>query len=137
MRATIQRRAGDAADDWDGPPPSDFYDRATVPCRAWSRVRRVLRPDGGVITIEEMRAILPVFSRSADGGWITGWITGWIGPSASDKTSTDILQNDRIEIKDRLGVVLFGGPLVIDSVVRRGGFGSSSSHLEVLAIRHT
>lgn len=137
MRATIQRRTTEPDDAWGRTPPGRFYDRATVPCRAWSRVRRVLRPDGGVVAIEEMRAILPVFSRSADGGWITGWITGWIGPSASDKTSTDVLVGDRVEIKDRLGTPLFGGPLAIESIARRGGFGSSSSHLEVLMIRHT
>lgn len=110
MRAAVERGAVDGTDDWNRPNPPDFAPQSTVDCWAWSKVRREVRSDDKVAVIEDLRALVPL--------------------------NADVLEGDRLTITDRLGVELFGGPVAVDTIIRRGQAGSAGSHRELMLTRH-
>ena len=114
MRARIERPPERAGDDWGSPEPPATGGpvTGTVPCLAWTPTeRREIRDVGKEAVLEDLRAIVP--------------------------HDADVLAGDRLTIEDRLGVVLYGGPMAVRTATRRGGGGSSPGHLEMSLTRHT
>ena len=110
MRATIKRDAARETDPDGHPGPSDFDTvEANVPCRVWSKMRRSVDDSGKDVVIEDIR-----------------------GYFAHD---TDISHDDRIEVRDRLGDLLFDG-LAVLTVARQGSSTSQAAHQLVLFQRH-
>lgn len=112
MRATIERDLSSTTTDWgrDGPP--SFVEVANgVPCRAYSKMRKDVDDDGKDATVEDMRCLVTA--------------------------AADVQEEDQITIVDRLGVLQFGGPVLVDTRSRRGGAGSRPMHYELGLRRHT
>jgi hypothetical protein len=109
MRAAVERSAAQPDDPWGRPGKPSYAAVGTVACRAWSKSRREVR-DGHQVVIEDMRAIVPV-----DSG---------------------VSEQDRLTIRDRLGAVIFGGPVAVETVVPRGPR-SQTGHLELMLRRHS
>lgn len=110
MRAQIERSTPQPATPWGQPGPPVFEPLGTVPCRAWSKTRRQIRDDGKEAIVEDMRAVVPA--------------------------SADVKSGDRLIVENRLGDVLFDGPVAVQTVARRGSSASSTGHLELLLTRH-
>lgn len=91
MRAVVERPA-ETPDTWEGPP--DWIEVATVPCRTWTRQRRVPTGDGTHAVIEDLRAAVPI--------------------------GASVEVGDQLTVKDRLGDTLFSGPLAVESIGRHG-----------------
>ncbi len=95
MRATVQRNSTATTDPYGHLEAPDFSTLGNpVPCFAWSKMRREVNDDKKFALIEDIRCAMPL--------------------------DTDVTENDRIsQITDRLGAVLFLGPLRIDTIQRR------------------
>ena len=94
MRATVERDQATATDQWGQPVKPDFAVIATLPCYAWSKQRRELIDADRSAVLEDIRAVFP--------------------------KDADLNEQDRIaKIENRRGDVIFAGPLVVTSVVRR------------------
>ena len=78
-----------------------------VPCRVWSKSRR----DVGGAVVEDMRGIIPA--------------------------SADVKEEDQLVVYDRLGVLQFEGPVLVETRTRKGGSGSRANHFELMLTRHT
>lgn len=112
MRAVVSRSPTQTDDDWGRPgPPVHAATGDSIPCRAWSKRRVEVRDDGKEIVVEDLRAIVP--------------------------KAADIQEGDRLVIQDRLGAVLFGGPVAVRSSARKGQSASVASHRELMLTRHT
>ncbi len=100
MRADVERDATATTDPYGHPDASSFAALATIPCRVWSERRREVNDDKKFALIEQLRCTMPL--------------------------DTDVTEDDRIaQVTDRLGVVLFAGPLRIDTIQPR------SMHIEM------
>lgn len=110
MRAQIERSAPQPPTPWGQPGPPVFAPLRTVPCRAWSKSRREIRDDGKEAIVEDMRAIVPA--------------------------AADVQTGDRLTVTDRLGSILFDGPVAVQTVTRRGSSASSGGHQELMLTRH-
>ena len=101
-RAIIERNA-EAGTDPDGHPlPAIFVNHKTLACRAYTKARKEVIDGDKTAMIEDLKALFSL------------------------KDNADLTEDDRItNITDRLGVVLFAGPLDILTVQRR------SNHFEV------
>lgn len=100
-RAIIERNA-EAGTDPDGHPlPSIWEPYLTLPCRAYTKMRKEVIDGDKTAMIEDIKALFPL------------------------EANEDLSEDYRIaKITDRLGAVLFAGPLDILTVQRR------SNHLE-------
>lgn len=110
MRATVERSTPQPATPWGQPGPPVFQPLGVTPCRAWSKTRREVRSDGLEAIVEDMRAVVPA--------------------------SADVKSGDRLIVENRLGDVLFDGPVAVQTVARRGSSASSTGHLELMLTRH-
>lgn len=107
-RAALERNTAVGTDAWNRPDPATFEPLATVPCRAWSRTKRVAMDDGKDAVIEDIRALFPA--------------------------DADIQTGDSISaITDRRGNTLFAGPLRVQTITGRG---ANVRHREVMLTRH-
>jgi hypothetical protein len=103
-RAVIERNTNTAVDAYGQRGIPTWEVQGIVPCYAWSVANRVSVAGVGVQTVEDLRAILP--------------------------TSVDVHEGDRLAaVTDRRGVIVLGGPLLIETVQRR------PDHYEVLLRR--
>ncbi len=111
MRATVSRDDATAKDSHGQPVPPNFVDVGIVPCRAWSKQRRDVDDSGKSGVIEDLRAVVP--------------------------GSADIEEEDQLVIRDRRGVTLFGGPVLVEARMQQSGSGSAANHYELMLKRHT
>ena len=111
MRATVTRDVTSTSTSWGGEAKPDFVEIGIVPCRAWSKMRRDVDDDGKSAVVEDMRARVPA--------------------------DADVEEKDQLTIHDRLGNLLFGGPVAVETKARRAGPSSVTSHYELMLIRHT
>ncbi len=111
MRAVVERSEPQEADDWgqEGIPQLG-QQPGTVPCFAWSQDRPEVLDSGKTAVVEDMLAIVPIKSN--------------------------IKRHDRLTIQDRLGALVFGGPVAVLSAARKGRGASSSSHMKLRLERH-
>ena len=110
MRATVTRNYNTGTDTGGHPVAPTFIEVGVIPCRAWSKMKRAVDNVGKSVVIEDMRA-----SVTAD---------------------ADVQEKDRLVIKDRLGLTVFGGPVAVETRQRAGGSGSAASHYELMLTRH-
>lgn len=107
-RAVLERSTAAGTDNWNRPVPPVFAAVETLPCRAWSKQRKEKRDSGKEVIVEDIRAIFPA--------------------------DADIQTGDRLSsITDRLGRVVFAGPLAVQPVTNRG---INARHREVMLTRH-
>lgn len=99
----IDANAGQT-DDYNNPLPENWQAHATVACRVYSKMRKEVIDEDKTALIETIRGLFPL--------------------------TADVSEAYRISnVKDRLGNVLFAGPLSIDTIVRR------KDHLESMLER--
>lgn len=110
MRATVERDSSPGATDWGTPAKLTLVEIGVVPCRAWSTSRRVATDSGKVAVVEDMRATVPA--------------------------GANVLEDDRLVIRDRSGLLQFDGPVIVEARARKGGSGSRASHYELMLRRH-
>jgi hypothetical protein len=112
MRATVSRDPTAESSDWGGPEKAAFVEvvGGLVPCRTWSTTKRMVDDSGKSAVVEDLRAAVPV--------------------------GADIQEQDRLVIRDRLGVMQFDGPVLVEARVRKGSSGSRASHFELMLTRH-
>ena len=104
-RADIEHNIASAEDDYGNPVPPNWDTHSTMPCRAYTKVRREVVDGDKIVLVEDLKALFSLRS----------------GVSESYRIAN---------IKDRLGNVLFSGPLDIMTIQRRG------NHLEASLDRH-
>lgn len=104
-RADIQQNTATAVDDYGNPVPPVWETHSTMPCRAYTKVRKEVVDGDKIVLVEDLKALFSLNS----------------GVSESYRIAN---------ITDRLGTVLFSGPLDILTVQRRG------NHLEASLDRH-
>lgn len=111
MRAKVSRTAARATDAWNRPGLEDFSGPVvtTLPCFAWSKLRRQIMPNGTIAAAEELRAIFP-------GG-------------------ANLREGDRLEIHDRRGQLVFSGPVAVEALPVRAP-ATTSKHFEAALRRH-
>lgn len=95
MRAAVSRSPAQANDDWGRPGKPVFASAGSVPCFAWSKMRKEIRDEGKEVVIEDLRALVPI--------------------------GADVTERDRLTIVDRLGATLFGGPVAVVADTRKIG----------------
>lgn len=94
-RASVSRNTTAGTDAWNRPGGvPNFVLQGTVPCWAWKHAKRHVRDDGKQAVVEDMRAMFP--------------------PDA------DVEVGDQLAITTRRGVVLFGGPVSVETLTIRG-----------------
>ena len=104
MRADIQNNTAVTTDAYGNPIPAVWAALSTIPCAAFTKVRREVIDGNKIVLVEDLKALFPL--------------------------NAVVIEDYRIaNIKDRLGVVLFAGPLNIRTIQRR------RNHLEVLLDR--
>lgn len=111
MRATVSRDLNTETTSWGREGAPAFVEIGVVACRAYSKTRVDKDDDGKSAVVEDMRALVP--------------------------GTVDVEEEDQLVIVDRLGQLQFGGPVLVETRVRRGGSGSRSSHYELGLRRHT
>lgn len=138
QRAVITRQSDEERlDDFGQFAVGEQVERVTVPCRAWNRSKKHVNDQSKAVVVEDYRAIVPGSHRTESGGWVVGWVQGWVGDSGSEKVTTDVKIGDIVDkITDRLGKIVFSGPLVIEAIIPRFEDQSSLSHLELMLTRH-
>lgn len=110
MRATVSRSASQPVNSWGQPGPPVYQVIGEVACRAWSKTRRLVLTDGAEVVVEDLRAMVPA--------------------------SADVAERDRLVIEDRLGEVVFDGPVAVDAITSHGQRGQTR-HRELMLKRHT
>lgn len=110
MRAVVSRDTDRPTTGWGHPEPPQRTESHTIPCKAWVKTRVETRSEGKEAVIEDLRARVPA--------------------------GADILEGDAIEIRDRLGAVLYAGPIEVRTVTRIGSSGSRSGHKLLMLRRH-
>ena len=94
MRATVQKDAATARDAYGGKLPADWQPKATVPCFAWSKVREEQIDAERSVVMQHARMMLPLDAA--------------------------VVETDRVlEVRDRIGALLFAGPFDIRGLERR------------------
>lgn len=98
MRATLQENTASGVDELNQPVPPSWSDLPVpVPCRVWSSSRQEIVDGDKQVTVETITGLFPF--------------------------SSAISEANRIgQVADRRGVVLFGGPLQVQTVQRRDDF---------------
>lgn len=111
MRATVSRNLSGSKTDWGRKGVPDFFEVGVIPCRAFSKSRRDVDTDRKSGVVGDLRALVPV--------------------------DVDVKEEDQLEIRDRLGNLLFGGPVLVETAPHVGGYGSGSNHNVLNLRRHT
>ncbi len=111
MRATVSRDFSTDTDSGGHPIAPTFVEVGVIPCRAWSKMRRDVDDSGKSAVVEDMRARVPA--------------------------DADVEEEDQLTIHDRLGNLLFGGPVAVETKARGAGPSSVTSHYELMLTRHT
>jgi hypothetical protein len=94
MRADLENNTASGTDAYGNPIPPVWATYATVACRVYSKVRNEVIDEDKTALIETIRALFPL--------------------------NADVSESYRIaNVKDRLGTVLFAGPLAIQTIQRR------------------
>lgn len=115
MRASIQRDPDlgtddQKTDDWGQDKKPQRSPFPAIPCRAWSKSRVEHVDVGKRAVVEDLRAIVPF--------------------------DADVKRDDRLTIIDRLGALIFDGPVAVLTKTRRGATSSSPGHVELMLERH-
>jgi len=110
MRAEVTRDSTPGITDWGRPEALKLVVVGVIACRAWSTQRRNQDDAGKSIVIEDIRAVVSI--------------------------TADVLERDRLSIKDRAGVLQFDGPVFVEAKQRKSGPGSRPSHFELMLTRH-
>lgn len=111
MRAQVQRKAPGATNAWNRPGAPTFGEVGEVACKVWSTRREDRDDSGKTIVVEDLRAHV--------------------------SSSADVLEGDQLtDVRDRLGVLQFTGPLLVETKIRQGGSGSRPSHYLLTLRRH-
>ena len=110
MRATVERDSTPGETDWGTPEAIVLVEVGVVPCRAYSKQKRDQDDSGKSVVVEDMRATVPA--------------------------GADVKKEDRLTIRDRSGLLQFGGPVLVEAAQRKGGSGSRASHVELMLRRH-
>lgn len=111
MRAAVQRKADGESNSWNRPGAPTFGEVGQIDCKVWSTMREDKDDAGKTIVVEDLRAYVP--------------------------SSADVLEGDQLtNVRDRLGVVQFTGPLLVETIARAGGSGSRPSHRIAVLRRH-
>lgn len=96
MRAVVQRNAEAGTDPDGGKLPPNWQTHATIPCRAWSRAKKVVSDTDKGALLADLRCAFPA--------------------------GADVTEADRVaRIEDRRGTLLFPGPMSILTLQRRPG----------------
>lgn len=104
MRAFAQRDGTSTTDAYGHPDGPSWATLATYPCRVWSKSRKETVDGRKYALIEDIRCSMPL--------------------------GTDITEKDRLSsVKDRLGTVIWAGPLRIDTIQHK------HTHLEMALLR--
>lgn len=94
MRADIQNNTAVTVDAYGNPVPPVWASLSTVACIAYTKVRKEVIDGDKIVLVEDLKALFPLASG--------------------------VIEAHRIaNIKDRLGAVLFAGPLQIRTIQRR------------------
>lgn len=94
-RADVQNNTASGLDAYGNPVAPTWAALSTLPCRAYTKVRKEVIDGDKIVLVEDLKALLPLKAA--------------------------IVESYRIaNIKDRLSVVLFAGPLIIRTLQRRG-----------------
>ena len=110
MRATVTRDSTPGKTNWGRPDALTLVEVGVIACRAWSTSRRNVDGDGKSVVIEDMRAMV--------------------------STTANVLERDRLTIRDRSGLLQFDGPVFVEAKQRKGGPGSRPTHYELMLTRH-
>jgi hypothetical protein len=110
MRAEVTRDSTPGKTDWGRPEALTLVEVGVIACRAWSTARRSQDDAGKSIVIEDMRANVPL--------------------------TANVLERDRLTIRDRSGLLQFDGPVFVEVKQRKGGPGSRPTHYELMLTRH-
>lgn len=112
MRAIVSRSAAQPGDPWGRPGPPLFVvvAGAAIPCRVWSKQRRELRDEGKEVVVDDLRALV--------------------------SASADVREGDRLTVTNRMGAVLYGGPLAVRTRSIRVGPASRTRHAQLVLERH-
>jgi hypothetical protein len=110
MRATVTRDMTSTTSDWGTPDAPSFVEVGVIACRAWSKSRRDQTDSGKTIVIEDMRAMVP--------------------------SGADVEEGDQLTIRNRMGNLIFDGPVAVEAKQRKGGPGSAASYDELMLMRH-
>ena len=94
-RADIQQNTASTVDDYGNPVPSVWATHSTMPCRAYTKVRKEVIDGDKTVLVEDLKALFSVSSGISEAYRIAN-------------------------ITDRQGAVLFAGPLDILAIQRRG-----------------
>ena len=110
QRATVSRNTNTMKNPRGRPGAPTFGEIGIIPCWAWSVQRRDADDSGKDAVIEDMRAMVPA--------------------------GADVKKGDQLVIRDRLGVVLFEGPVLVQARMVKGGSGSRPALAELMLRRH-
>lgn len=111
MRATVSRDNSTLKDPHGQPVAPTFVEVGIIPCRAWSKQRRDVDDSGKSGVIEDMRALVP--------------------------GSANVQEEDQLVIRDRRGVLIFDGPVLVEARMQMSGSRSGPDHFELMLKRHT
>ena len=99
-RAQVERNTTTAQDRFGQPAAPTWTAQETLPCRGWTTRRQAVRDGQKSVVLHDLKAAFPL--------------------------SADVREGDRLtSITDRLGAVVYAGPLMVEEIVRR------STHREV------
>lgn len=94
-RADIENNTATGTDAYGNPIAEAWVSLSTLPCRAYTKVRKEVIDGDKTVLVEDLKALFPIKAA--------------------------VTEKNRIaNIKDRLGAVLFAGPLSIRVIQRRG-----------------
>lgn len=111
MRATVSRNDTSTSNTWGTPAAPVFVEVAgQVPCRVWSKHDDYVTDSGKAGHVEMIRATFPV--------------------------DADVQEGDQLVITDRVGTVLFGGPVYVETIATASGSGSAPHHLRAALRSH-
>ena len=110
MRATVSRNTNTLKNTRGRPAAPTFGEIGIIPCRVWSVQRRDADDAGKDAVIEDMRAMVPA--------------------------AADVKKDDQLVIVDRLGVVQFEGPVLVQARMPKLGSGSRPAYAELMLRRH-
>ncbi|MCP4871634.1 MAG: hypothetical protein GY898_23235 [Proteobacteria bacterium] len=110
MRATVTRNTGTGTNDWNRPDPALLTEVGVIACRAWSKEKKDVDDSNKTGVIEGVAVLIPV--------------------------AADVKERDRLEVRDRLGFLQFGGPIYVETLRPMGGSGSRANHRQLFCKRH-
>lgn len=112
MRARVERPGKRSDTSWGTTPKPTFEEQGEIACRVWSRTRRMpdVTDSSKTAIVEDLRAHVP---RDAD-----------------------VEEGDQlVDVRNRLGVVLYDGPLAVQFKTRGGGPASAVGYYVLMLAR--